>query len=277
MSATPYLQSQIDHSLRAIHALAPTLVQLRLDRHNAPTATSATLDVTLHSTKNRYGFALPLNEAPSSRLIASISGFLGQISHAKVVVLLTELLAIALLNDQGTWVLPGRATTEGRHPLTRTHFQGRPLERVPLLPELLEDLSASLPGVARIVVDARSDFLGNGQQRRRIMLRFQANAQVELAALDTGHFATTNATLICGEPAGHLERNLQRAEGWAAQLGVDVLDLPMIFHDLGLATVQLPIARIELHSEAETAAFWNVRDPSVTQLTETLPPLTAAA
>lgn len=234
----PYALAHVERILSDMRRLAPALSMVRTDQLPASMAQPERREVVFDKAPRRDTVALSDSASRRDGAIARLATFFGLTKgeSAELYGLAEQLHA---LNPVGSWCLTPSAIPHARR-LDATASGAHPL-----VADVIADLREALPTVTGIQVVSALQNLPQGHARRRVLVRFRADGRQELAALDTAHFsAHLNSLLLGGDE--HAARNTHRAGVWAAQLGIPLLDLPAVLHDVALLSVSLPTTEIVL-------------------------------
>jgi len=234
-----YSIPQLEDLFSELRKLAPAVSFVRTETRTFPDGATRR-EAVLDKAPRRDTIVLSEIDVQYRSAISRLATFLG-LSRSDAERAYRLLDALHALNPVGAWCLEPTPLESGVHLSDGSSTPHR------FLDEVIADLAELLPGVESIVPVSHVVKTSQGFTRRRVCLRFRADARHELAALDTAHFSVHLTSLLIGE-GEHTERNRQRAEVWAHQLGIDIEDMPSLLHDLSLVFVALPTTELKLSS-----------------------------
>lgn len=242
----PYAIAHLERILSDMRRLAPALSMVRTDHLPATSTQPERCEVVFDKAPRRDTVILSSSESRRAGAIARLATFFGltPIQAAEMYALGEQLHT---LNPVGSWCLTPSAIPGA------CRVEDGPTASHPLIGDVLADLREALPSVTAIQVVSALQNLPQGHARRRVLVRFRAAARQELAALDTAHFSAHLNSLLLGVDE-HAARNTHRGRIWAGQLGIALLDLPAILHDVSLLAVSLPATEIVLGPPAAPSA-----------------------
>jgi hypothetical protein len=235
-----YATAHIENLFSQMRHLAPALSVVRTDYSPARDGFGDLREVTFDKAPRRDTIRLTKSPTGRAGAIARIATFFGL--AADQALQLYELAEqLHATNPVGSWCLAPSALPQALRlgldkPNAHTYID-----------DVVADVSEVLPAIQSIQVVSSMQPLPQGHTRRRVFLRFRAEGRKEAAALDTAHFAAHLDSLLVGANS-HSDRNNQRAQAWADQLGIAFEDLPSLLHDLSLLCVSLPSTEIQLRT-----------------------------
>lgn len=240
-----YPIAQIESLFSSMRRLAPALAFVRTDFRPAQGGYTERREVLLDKSPRRDTVVLSNGASHRTGSIARLATFFG-VTRDEASELYGLVEQLHATNPVGSWCLAPSAIANA------TRLSSSTASSHAFLDDVLADLREALPTIASIQVVSSLQNLPQGHTRRRVLVRFRIDARHEAAAIDTAHFSAHLSSLLVGAD-DHAQRNVQRAQHWADQLGISVLDLPSVLHDLGLVAVSLPTTEILLNGSAEPA------------------------
>lgn len=111
---------------------------------------------------------------------------------------------------------------------------------------LLVELTEILPVISEIKIDRYIEHTRNGSRRTKAMIRFMANEEMEVAAMDVQMMNLQLRHAVLPENNIYSSLNTSRERAYQKQLDIHPEDWTMLLHTLMLFTSTLPLKQIVL-------------------------------
>lgn len=239
--------AEVDEVLAEVHALAPTLLDVRLRGSAATDRCPPRLEAVLDRGTSRLRTFLYTPDGLPVDRANEIGRFLGLRSTTASEVQAC-VLRLADINPLGAWTpLPQQFTPELTWDSERIRTQATYSQR---LLDNLADLAEDAPWLHRIDALSREEGSSRGYTRLRRYIRFVSVDLDEVAVLDMAYAGRLIDTITFGEE-DRFQRNTQRVHDLAARLSMDLptladtldgLTLPFSFSSRVARLIVNPIA-----------------------------------